>query len=731
MDSLTGRQLGGDGTGPKWSLRLFGKFELSPRGGESLPSPGRRERALLAYLASQPDCRESRRNLAALLWGDTADETLLDNLRVCVWGLRKALHDTEHRIVISQDDDIALNADAFEVDVRSFRQLAKQSETAALDRAAALYGGEFLEGLSLDSEPFQSWVRDEAGRLREVAIGVLRHLGTHLAESGESERAIAALQRILKLDPLHEPAVRQLMRLYAGSGRRGLAHELYRSLAETLKSDLNAKPELETRRLLEEISRGDSKPHGSAPIADPDIGRMRPVSTATEKLAQVPPIARRKRPMLVRTAIGALAIGALLAAGLFLQIGRTPEAGPATPTSLALPEKPSIAVLPFEGLSNDSKEVELADALTNDITTALSIVSDMFVIDRLSTADLKQVPGRATEAAAELGVRYVLEGGVQRSADRVRVSMRLVDGMTGGQLWAERYDREIAGTFALQDEITLAVLTALQVRLTEGEQERMAAVHGTRNLDAWLVAGQALKAIRRLSEEDTMRGRELYRQAVTLDPNYAGAVDGLAWTHLLAVRFGWSEMPAADLAMAAELGEKALALDPMRSRSYALLGAVRLLMNDHVQAVNYGERAIALDPNGSEVAALLALTLTYTNDVARSPDLLVRAMRLSPYYPDWYRWAMGRAQRLLGNFDEAEAVLTQGVDTNTFSMPHRVELAATLAEQGKLNEAQVIARDVLRLAPSFTVLGWISNPSHQDVAVMEREQAALRRAGLP
>ena len=416
---------------------------------------------------------------------------------------------------------------------------------------------------------------------------------------------------------------------------------------------------------MEEISRGESQPHRPAHAVDQPIQHTKSVSQAKEKKGpsrspapvpetvrdrrptigvlailtavtaavfyrvgrgspprsaapfQVPELVSDERPMLGRTAIIVLMIMIALATAIAFQVSGGPDAN-STNLPLTLPEKPSIAVLPFENLSTDSKQNDLADALTNDITTALSIVSDMFVIDGASAQDGQTSESTAMQTAAKLGVRYVLEGGVQRSADRVRLSVRLMEGATGRQIWAERYDREINDTFALQDEITLAVLTALQVQLTEGEQERVASGHGTRNLDAWLIAGQGLKAIRRLTQEDTMRARAFYRQAVALDPNYPGAVDGLAWTYLLAVRFGWSEMPAADLAMAAELGEKTLALDPMRSRAYALLGGVRLLMNDHVQAVNYGERAVALDPNGSEVAALLALTLTYTDDVVRS-----------------------------------------------------------------------------------------------------------------
>ena len=256
MDAVSAPDDGMEGR-PRWSLRLFGDFKLSELpGGEKVTVPGKRERVLLAYLALSPNCRQPRRKLATLLWGDASDETALDNLRTCVWSLRKALGDTEHRVIASEGKEIVLDAAAFDVDVLAFRRLAAQSGMTELEAAAKLYAGEFLDGLDIDSEEFESWRRDEATRCKDRALDVLTSLTAQLAKAGETERAIDAGLRILRLEPLHEPTVRRLMRLYGESGRRGAAIQLYRTLADALRTELNAQPEAETRAVFAEIARG-------------------------------------------------------------------------------------------------------------------------------------------------------------------------------------------------------------------------------------------------------------------------------------------------------------------------------------------------------------------------------------------------------------------------------------------------------------------------------------------
>src|SRR5688572_20108485 len=179
-----------------WSLHLFGGFELSKvPGGKRVALPGKRERVILAYLALSPNHRQPRRKLVSLLWGDAADETTLDNLRNCLWNLRKALGDTEHRVVASEGEDIVLNVAAFDVDALAFRSLAAQSGRTELETAVERYSGDFLDGLVIESEEFESWRRGEASRYRDQAIDVLSRLMTQCSECGETERAIAMGER--------------------------------------------------------------------------------------------------------------------------------------------------------------------------------------------------------------------------------------------------------------------------------------------------------------------------------------------------------------------------------------------------------------------------------------------------------------------------------------------------------------------------------------------------------
>jgi DNA-binding SARP family transcriptional activator len=194
----------GIGRPVRWSLRLFGGFELSTLpGGERVTLPGKRERVLLAYLSLSLNCRQQRRKLATLLWGDASDETALDNLRTCVWALRKALDDAEHRAIASEGEDIVLDVAAFDVDALAFRRLAAQSGRAELEEAANLYSGELLDGLGIENDEFESWRRAEAARCKDQTIDVLTRLMTQLGECGETERAIETGARILRRQPRH------------------------------------------------------------------------------------------------------------------------------------------------------------------------------------------------------------------------------------------------------------------------------------------------------------------------------------------------------------------------------------------------------------------------------------------------------------------------------------------------------------------------------------------------
>src|SRR5262245_46865550 len=370
MDSLTdtGRQMG---RAPRWSLRLLGGFDLRALpGGESVSLPGKRERVLLAYLALCPNCRQPRRKLMTMLWGEDVDDTTLDNLRTCMWRLRKALDDADHRIVASQEDNIVLDIAAFDVDVLGFRRLAAQSARSELEAATSLYAGEFLAGLDIESEEFASWRRAEATRYRDQEIEALRRLMMLLGECGQTERATEAGLRLLALDPLHEDAARRVMRLYSQTGRRGAAIQLYHSFAAALRAELDTQPEPETRSIFNEIHGAQDRAEGSVTM-DAWPSRSTGMARASDSSGERPKLPMRAPSRLrVRlVAIGAvLVLGVALASYLQLAPSGTREAALPVPPVYTLPTGAiSFAVLSFRNVSGDAGQALFSDGLTEEI----------------------------------------------------------------------------------------------------------------------------------------------------------------------------------------------------------------------------------------------------------------------------------------------------------------------------------------------------------------------------
>ena len=690
---------------PDVSLHLLAGFRMTRESGEIAPL-GKKAQALLAYLALNSGQPPRRETLASLLWGDRFDEQARHSLRQCLLALRKALGDDDGTVLVAEGDTLLLAPGTVVTDVGDFERLAAGSVRGDLETAVALYRGDLLEGLEVKSAGFDEWLASERTRLRILAADALGRLGVLLAEAGDVENAVETAQRLLALDPAREDAHRLLMALYDLSGRRVAALKQYRACAEVLRRELDVEPEPETRRLYEEIrTRSDDAPEPPA------------ASAAPERRGHVPWRKPRLWP---------LAALALLVAGGLLWFYAIRDPAPVLP-----PEKPSIVILPFENLDGDPTQDPFIDGVTEDITTALSMISEMFVIDRNSALIYKDRPVKVQDVAEELGVRYVLVGSGRRVGDRVRITAQLIDALEGHHLWADSYDRTLDDIFAVQHEITLQIITALQVQLTEGEQERISLIHGTDKLEAWILGIQALQLARKLTRQDNARARELFQLAAELDPNYPGAWDGLAWTHLVDAKFGWSESPEASLQQAAELAQRVLSLDPSRPRTYGLLGIVQLFGGNHDEAIAFGEQAIALSPNGADVAAYQALTLTYTGDLERSVALLEHAMRLSPYYPDWYQWTLGRAYRLMGRYEDAIAVLRNGSKRTPRSLVSHIELAALYSKMGRASEARTEAAKVLKIDPLFSARAWSEVPPYRDPAIFERELDALRKAGLP
>lgn len=393
-----------------------------------------------------------------------------------------------------------------------------------------------------------------------------------------------------------------------------------------------------------------------------------------------------------------------------------------------LPATPSLAVLPFVNMSGDPEQEYFSDGITEDIITALSKISSLFVIARTSTFAYKGKAVRVQQVGQELGVRYVLEGSVRKAGPRVRITAQLVEAATGRHRWAERYDRNLEDLFAVQDEITQHIVDALQVRLTEGEQLLVWRRH-TRDPEAWNLVYKSIEHFRHFTKEDNIRARQYAERAAELDPEYAVAYKLLGWTHWNDARMGWSASPLESFQRAAELNDKALALDDSLAEVRSLNGFLYLYQRDYERAVAEGERAVALNPNGAEVSAMLAAILMFAGRPEEALRLIHKANRLSPYQPGWYLWVQGAICRMLGRHEEAVALLKAAIDRDPNTSESHATLAVTYSLLGRDAEARAELAAALAIEPALSLESVGRANPHQNPADLDVMLDALRKAG--
>jgi adenylate cyclase len=399
--------------------------------------------------------------------------------------------------------------------------------------------------------------------------------------------------------------------------------------------------------------------------------------------------------------------------------------------ALPLPEKPSIAVLPFDNMSADPGQEYFSDGITESVITTLSKIPDLFVIARNSTFVYKGQPVKIQQVAEDLGVRYVLEGSVQRTADRVRVTAQLIDAATGTHMWAERYNSDLSDIFRIQDEITIEITRQLRVELIEGDQVRLRAKQDTENLEAYEKALQGRAYSFRGTKDDNVLARQLYEDAIALDPEFVSAYASLGWTHFWDARFGWSESKERSLEEAFTFAQKANSLDDTLDDSHLLLAAVYLLRREWEGAVVEAERAVALNPNGADAYSVLAGIVSC---VGRWEDGIVyakKSIRLNPFPPVYYYHWLGRAYFMTGQYDEAIKTWNKVLQINPDYVPAHSFLAATYSTMNRNEDASDKIAEVLRIDPKFCIESYAQTLPYKSQSDIDRYVQALRKAGLP
>jgi adenylate cyclase len=393
-----------------------------------------------------------------------------------------------------------------------------------------------------------------------------------------------------------------------------------------------------------------------------------------------------------------------------------------------LPEKPSIAVLPFNNMSGDPEQEYFSDGITEDLITDLSKVSGLFVIARNSVFTYKGKAVRIEQVGEELGVRYVLEGSVRKANNRVRITAQLIDASTGGHIWAERYDKELKDIFDLQDEVAHEIVSALAVKLTEEEQKRIVR-KGTDNLVAYDYTLRGLEYSNRYSKEANTQARKLYQKATDLDPRYAFAYALLGHTYMMEWSFGWSRDPTT-LVRAFELAQKAISLDASESLPHTVLSNVYLWQKQYEQSIAEVEKAIELHPNDADGLASHGGVLNWAGRPEEAVELVQRAMQLNPINPPWYLWELGHSYYLLNQFEKAIETFNKLLDLNPNFLPAYSYLVTMYVELGREKELQAAAAKLEGISSHISIEDWEKRLPYKDPKMLDRMFNALKKAGI-
>jgi TolB-like protein/DNA-binding SARP family transcriptional activator len=663
-------------------LRLFGGFELRLADGEVVDLLGQKDRALLAILALPAGATHSRDKLASLLWSDRGEQQARDSLKHALTKLRQCMPSDGQAPIVADRLSAKLDPVTVTIDVADFERLVRDGAPAALERATTLYRGELLDGIGIRDPAFEEWLLVERQRLRHLFEEALtRQLAQSMAD-GARERAATLARRLMSLDPLREAACRTLMQLHAERGETAQAMKLYEALRDRLHGELGVKPAMETTHLYEAI-----------------LNRR-----AAFEPGHVPD---------------------------------RPEAAGASSAPLPLPDKPSIAVLPFENLSNDPEQQYFSDGITKDIITELSRFRSLFVIAYHSSFAFKGKAVRVQDVGRELGVAYVVEGSVRRAADRVRISAQLVDAATGSHLWAERYDRDVLDIFAVQDEVARSVASTVSGRIEVAGRDSIERLSPTA-LRAYDLVLRAKSLMLKYNRADTQQALACAERAMQLDPTSAAAHAHAAWCHFYNYMAFWTADPGDSLAKAYDVGQRAIALDETESFAHAIMGSVQWFRRNFDQARAEFLEGIERNPNDFLAQRFYGMFLAATGNPEAGIKQIHLAKRLSPFDTKWVPWNTGIACFTARRYEEAITSLKQV--RNPINEVH-AWLACSFAQAGRLDEAKAtldqfmrVARSDMAVFPGSTLKDW--EPywhamfEYQYQKDFDHLYEALRKAGM-
>ena len=396
----------------------------------------------------------------------------------------------------------------------------------------------------------------------------------------------------------------------------------------------------------------------------------------------------------------------------------------------AVPHKPSIAVLPFTNMSGDAEQEYFTDGMTEDLITDLSKISALFVIARNSSFAYKGKSVKVQEIGRDLGVRFVLEGSIRKSGNRVRITAQLIDAESAGHLWAERFDRDLTDIFATQDEVVEKIVRALAVTLTQGEAQRLRR-RGTANIEAYETWLRARELLSRSTREAVAQAKAMYHRAIKLDPTYAVPHAGLALAGISNYVSDWTDDPGAELDESERSARRALELDDSEPAAHMALGSVMLWRRNLEGALAEFRRMIELDPNFAQGHSATGLALMYAGRAAEALEAFAIAKRLDPHHPSIFLHFVAQANFSLGRYEAAAELLLKRIARTPATDSSRMMLAACYGHLGRADEARAAWAELLKVNPKFSLEQRERVLPYKDPRDFARIAEGLAKAGLP
>ena len=415
-----------------------------------------------------------------------------------------------------------------------------------------------------------------------------------------------------------------------------------------------------------------------------------------------------------------------------VELAGTPAASPllARPGALLLPDRPSIAVLAFNNMSGDPEQEYFSDGISEDIITDLSKLSELHVIARNSTFTYKGKPVDVKQVGRELGVRYVLEGSVRKAGNRVRVTGQLIDAVSGTHIWADRFDRDLTDIFAVQDELTQEIISALKVKLTPEQKGRLARKN-TIDVEAYNLFLRAREQALLLTKSNNVEARSLLGRAIAINPDFAAAHACVAFTHLNDYIMGRIDVPERSLQTVLEIAERAVSMDEEDPYAHFVFSLTLLWHREHDRALAEVQRCLALAPSSAEGNLGLSSIQYYSGDARGAVDTINAYMRLDPLYREITLYFLAQAQLSLGLFDEAVITLKRRLERNPNSETSYALLASCYGHLGRMAESRAAWAEVMKIAPDFSLERRRRILPFRNPDMFEHRLEGMRKAGLP